>query len=143
MVDGTATKLPERLVDLANERGSVGLGGLRGLTITLVIVAVLLFEGGAIVANFYQLDDLSGRAATAAAAAWRQTPASRPVLNAVDGVVNGAAQVERVEISQAEATVAVSLRRAPSVLVLDRVPALRARLTPTVTRQAALNPEGL
>ena len=100
-------------------------------------------RGGAIVADFYQLDGLSGRAATPAASAWRQTPASRPVLNAVDGVVSGAAQVERVEISQAEATVAVSLRRAPAVLVLDRIPALRKRLAPTVTRQAALTPEGL
>lgn len=130
-------------MDLADERGGVGLGGLRGLTITLVIAAVLLFELGAIVANFYQLDDLSGRAATAAAAAWRETPAGEPMLAAVNGVVNGAAQVQRVEISEEDATVAVSLRRIPSVMLLDHVPALRERLSPTVTQQAALDPEGL
>lgn len=130
-------------MDLADERGGVGLGGLRGLAITLVVATVLLFELGAIVTNFYQLDDLSGRAATAAAAAWRDRPASGPVLNAVNGVVNGAAQVESVEISQEDATVAVSLRRPAAVMVLDRIPALRERLSPTVTRQAALNPDGL
>lgn len=130
-------------MDLADERGGVGLGGLRGFVITLVVATVLLFELGAIVTNFYQLDDLSGRAATAAAAAWRDRPASGPVLNAVNGVVDGAAEVESVEISQEDATVAVSLRRPAAVLVLDRIPALRERLSPTVTRQAALNPEGL
>lgn len=130
-------------MDLADERGGVSLGGLRGLAITLVVATVLLFELGAIVTNFYQLDDLSGRAATAAAAAWRDRPASGPVLNAVNGVVNGAAQVESVEISQEDATVAVSLRRPAAVMVLDRIPALRERLSPTVTRQAALNPDGL
>lgn len=130
-------------MDLADERGGVGLGGLRGLVITLVVATVLLFELGAIVTNFYQLDDLSGRAATAAAAAWRNRPASGPVLNAVNGVVDGAAEVDSVEISQEDATVAVSLRRPAAVLVLDRIPALRERLSPTVTRQAALNPDGL
>ena len=130
-------------MDLADERGGVALGGLRGLVIMLVIAAVFLIEIGAIVTNFYQLDDLSGRAAMAAADAWRQSPASASLLRAVEGVVGDSAEVQRVEVSREDGTVAVSLRRAPSVLVLDHVPPLRERLSPTVTRQATLDPAGL
>lgn len=130
-------------MDLADERGGIALGGLRGLVIMMVITAVLLVEIGAIVTNFYQLDDLSGRAAMAAADAWRQTADSDSLLRAVEGVVGDSAQVQRVEISGEDATVAVSLRRAPSVLVLDHLPPLRERLSPTVTRQATLDPTGL
>jgi hypothetical protein len=130
-------------VDLADERGGVALGGLRGLVIMLVTAAVLLIEIGAIVTNFYQLDDLSGRAAMAAADAWREAATSASLMGAVDDVVGDSAQVQRVEVSREDGTVAVSLRRAPSVLVLDHVPPLRERLSPTVTREATLDPGSL
>lgn len=130
-------------MDLADERGGIGGDGLRGAAIALAIVTLLLFELGAIVANFYQLDDLSGRAATAAADAYRQTRAGARVLGAVEEVVAGTAQIHRIEVSRADGTVSVSLRRGPHVLVLDRVPVVRDRLPLTMTREAALNPSGL
>lgn len=130
-------------MDLADERGGIGGDGLRGAAIALVIATLLLFEVGAIVANVYQLDDLSGRAAAAAADSWRQTHTGGRVMGAVEQVVGGTAQIRGVEVSQAEGTVSVSLQRGPHVLVLDRVPIVRDRLPLTVTRDAGLNPEGL
>lgn len=128
---------------LAHERGDVVLGGLRGTVVALAVIAVVLFEIGAVVVNVFQLDDLGGRAAVAAATAWRDTRTGPAVLAAVEDVVAGQAEVAAVEISADAGTVAVSLRRSPAVMVLDLVPPVRDRLHATVTQQAVLEPRGL
>lgn len=128
---------------LADERGDVVLGGLRGTVVALAVIAVVLFEIGAVVVNVFQLDDLGGRAAVAAATAWRDTRTGPAVLAAVEDVVAGQAEVAAVEISADAGTVAVSLRRSPAVMVLDLVPPVRDRLHATVTQQAVLEPRGL
>ena len=130
-------------MDLANERGGIGGDGLRGAAIALALVTLLLFELGAIVSNVYQLDDLSGRAAAAAADAYRKTHTSARVLGAVEDVVAGTAQISGIEVSRTDGTVSVSLQRMPHMLVLDRVPVVRDRLSLTMTREATLDPEGL
>lgn len=130
-------------MDLADERGGVRHDGFRGIAVALAVVTLLLFELGAIVTNVYQLDDLSGRAAVVAAAAWQHSQQGPRVLRAVEQVVDGTATIRSIDVSTAERTVKVSLQRGPQLLVLDRVPLLREKLALTVTRQAALDPQGL
>lgn len=130
-------------MDLASERGLARLTTTARLAIFVLVVSVIAFDLSAIVVNVFQLDELSQRAAQSGAVAYRRVPSAALVTAAVHNEVadDGAVRIDRVALDQT--TVWVTLRRSPSVLVLDKVPAIRRRIDVAITQQATLEPRGL
>ncbi|CAN5920236.1 hypothetical protein BH23ACT10_BH23ACT10_05290 [soil metagenome] len=130
-------------MDLASERGMARLTTTARVAVFVLVVSVIAFDLGAIVVNVYQLDELSQRAAQSGAAAYRRMPTAAMVEAAVHNEVaaDGTVRIDRIALDQT--AVWVTLRRPPSVLVLDKVSAIRQRIDVAITQQAALQPRGL
>ncbi len=130
-------------MDLASERGLARPGTATRVAIALVIAAVITFDLSAIVVNIFQLDELANRAAQSAAGAWRDAPTAAVVETAVEDEVAAVDNVQIERIAVDNATVWVTLRRPPPVLVLDKVPPVRRRIDMSITQEATLDPQGL
>jgi hypothetical protein len=130
-------------MDLASERGMARLTTTTRVAVVVLIMSVIAFDLSAVVVNIFQLDELGHRAAQSAAAAYRRSPRSAAVEAAVHNEVadNGDVNIDRIALDRA--TVSVTLRRPPPVLVLDRLPPVRRRIDLAITQHAALDPEGL
>lgn len=130
-------------MDLASKRGMARLPTTARVAIVVLTLSVIAFDLSAIVVNIFQLDELGHRAAQSAANAYRRSPTTAVVEAAVESAVADDGNVDIDRIALDRATVSVTLRRLPRVVVLDKVPAVRRRIDIAITQRADLDPSGL
>lgn len=133
----------ESTTNLASERGTARLATAARGHHRRAVLTPIAFDVSAVVVNIFQLDDLSRSAAREAAEAWRGSPRAAAVEAAVANEVAPGTSVEVSRITLDATTVWVTLRRPPSVIMLDKVPAVRERLDISITQRATLDPAGL
>lgn len=105
----------------ADERGDVILSGLGKMLAGLILLGVVLFDGGAVVVNRVQLDEAARSAARVGAVTWSQQGSSRAVERAVLGDLSGQSGMALDAVTVTDARVEVTVSRHAAVLVLDRL----------------------
>lgn len=118
------------------EAGDVIVAGLLKIVVALLVLGLVFYEGGAIAVNYFQVDDLAGRAARAGASTPPQQRNHATVERAVLAVLEGSdAQLEDLEVEADEITLTIS--RPARVLLLDRLPPAEGLITAEQRKRAA------
>lgn len=117
-----------------SDRGDILTSGLLKLLLFLAVLALIVFEAGAVMVNQVQADEAAGgaaRAALAASASSRAQPhleeaarAALPERTTLDALTADAEGVE------------VTVTRQANVVVLDRIGPLEGLASATVSRRA-------
>lgn len=125
---------------MSSERGDIVLRWLLKVVGGLLLAAIVLLDGGALVVNRMQLSDAALQAATAARFSWqeqRSEAAARAAAIEQAGELSGVA----VEVSLSGGQVSVTLQRRARVRLADRVAVLAALVDPVVTERVSLSAE--
>lgn len=118
------------------QAGDVILAGLLKIVVALLVLGLVLYEAGAIAVNYFQVDDLAGRAARAGASTPPQQRTHATVERAVLAVLESSdAQLEELEVEGDEITLTIS--RPARVLLLDRIPPAEGLTTAERRKRAA------
>lgn len=121
---------------MTSERGDVIIGGLVRTTLFLVLLAVLVYEVGAVAVNRVQMDEIADDAAREGARAAAAGGAHSDVEHAVLSSLSGETGVVLEEVSHTSESATVTVARRPLFLFVDRVPGLRDRFPGRVTHTA-------
>lgn len=105
----------------STERGDVVLSGLLRLTVGLLALGVVLFDGGALLVNRVQLDEAARVAALSGARAWASHHSSAAVEAAVGQRLATHPGMALEGVAVTGGRVAVTVARPAAVLLLDRV----------------------
>ena len=120
------------------DSGSIVLGWLTKLTVTLLLFGVVLFDSVSIgVARMSAADD-ANNAASAAASEWQATHDVQAAFNAASAAITNSNEklLTRGFTVSPDGTVHLFLRRSATTLVLYRIGALKKYGTITATGEA-------
>lgn len=105
----------------SDDRGDVIVSGVLKLLVGLLLLGLVLYEGGALVVNQVQLDDAARRAAAAGAAAWAYEHSTAAVDGVVQRRMTRHTEMALESVAIEGDTVTVTVTRPAAVMLLDRI----------------------
>ncbi|HVL99998.1 MAG TPA: hypothetical protein VM324_11970 [Egibacteraceae bacterium] len=109
------------MVSSMAERGDVVVSGLLRLVTGLLVATVVLLDGGAVLVNRVQLDEVARRAAVAGAFAWTGGGSPHVIETAVRQRLPHQTGVTLEAVTVGGARVSVTVSRPAQVLLLGRI----------------------
>lgn len=118
-----------------SQSGQVSAWLIRMLAI-VAIVGFLAIEGGAVVINRVQVQDLAGEAAQEAGLTFSRIHGIDPARARAEEYVAGKAEVLDVTVNQAQTEITVTLRKTAHTFIIQKIEKLKS-LTVSTTSETA------
>jgi hypothetical protein len=120
------------------QTGGVITGGLVKLVVTIAVVAIVVFDGGAVVVNTVQLDGIAGAALRTARQTWADTLRVDATEAAVEARLEPEEDVRLEELAVTGDELVLTIARPSRTLLAHRIPQLEPYTDRSVTKRAAL-----
>lgn len=128
----------EQPVVEVREAGGIVAGGLVRLLAVTLLFALVVYEGGAIAVNRFQLDGMVADAARVGAFAWQQRGGAASTEQAVTARLEDETNIEILELSVQRDVLRLAISRRARTLVAHRLGFLDGSVRPVVRRERPL-----